>query len=127
SGFFDVPGINPWVDSFFVMAYDSDRSNYNHAPLNCSSYCLNPVSPLSGYYYNDTRAASEYSAAVGAGKVILGLPYYARGACITSYIPNAYPAPGTGSWTVHYRTAAGMAGDPTNQGYGLNRDGYDGV
>jgi spore germination protein YaaH len=28
-GFFDIAGINPYTDSFFVMAYDSDQSNYS--------------------------------------------------------------------------------------------------
>ena len=128
AGFFDVPGMNSSADSFFVMAYDSDWSNYYQAPLHCSSYCLNPVSPLSGYYYNDTRAATEYAAAVPAGKVILGLPYYSRGACVGQpFAPHQYPVAGSSTWTLSYRASASMAGDPTNSGYALQRDGTDGV
>ena len=124
SGFFDVPGLNAYADSFFVMAYDSDWSNFGRTPLAaCSHYCLSPVSPLTGYYYNDTRAAAEYSAAVSASKVILGLPYYSRGACVTSWAPNQFPSGGT--WTLSYRAAVSMASDPTNASYILHRDAND--
>ena len=125
TGFFDVPSINAYADSFFVMAYDSDWSNYNQAPLGCRSYCLNPVSPLTGYYYNDTRAASEYKAAVPAAKVILGLPYYSRGACVTTWAPNQYPATGSSTWTLSYRASSSMGTDSTNTNYTLYRDAND--
>ena len=127
SGFFDIPGLNnAGTDSFFVMAYDSDWSNFGHAPLNaCSHYCLSPVSPLTGYFYNDTRAATEYIAAVPASKVILGLPYYSRGACVSAWAPNQFPNGGTGTWTLSYRAAASMATDPTNANYVLHRDAND--
>ena len=124
-GFFDVPGLSAYVDSFFVMAYDSDWSNYNHAPLNCSRYCLNPVSPLTGYYYNDTRTATEYSNAVPSSKVILGLPYYGRYTCVNSWAPNQYPAPGWSTFAITYRASVTMPSDPTNSNYALNRDAND--
>jgi spore germination protein YaaH len=92
AGFFDVPGLSPNVDSFFVMAYDQEYSNWRHAPLNCSSFCLGPTSPLTGYYYNDTTDASQYMAAVPASKVILGLPYYGRKSCVSSAAANQYPS-----------------------------------
>ena len=125
AGFFDVAGMNPYVDSFFVMAYDSDWSNYNHPPLNCSRYCLNPVSPLTGYYYNDTRAASEYSAAVTGAKVILGLPYYGRFACVNSWAANSYPAAGAATNSLTYRASVGIPNDPSNTSYALHRDAND--
>ncbi len=90
-GFFDVAGLGPAVDSFFVMAYDLEYANYKRAPLNCSSFCLGPTAPLSGYYYNDTSTASQYTAVVPASKVILGVPYYGRKACISGTSPNQYP------------------------------------
>jgi spore germination protein YaaH len=90
-GFFDVAGLNAYVDSFFVMAYDLEYSNYLRAPASCSSFCLGPTAPLSGYYYNDTSTASQYIAAVPASKVILGVPYYGRKACVGGAVPNAYP------------------------------------
>ena len=90
AGFFDIGGLTPAVDSFFVMAYDLDYSNYHRAPLNCSSYCLGPTAPLTGYYYNDTTTASQYVAVASASKVILGVPYYGRKACVGSATPNAY-------------------------------------
>jgi spore germination protein YaaH len=137
TGFFDIPGMNAGTDAFFVMAYDSDQSNMGHPPLTgCpQAYCLSPVSPLSGYFYNDTRAASEYSVAVPASKVILGLPYYSRGACVDSWtpnqpphgVPNPTPPPQYRypSYTLTYRAAAAMATDPTNTSYVLHRDAND--
>lgn len=91
AGFFDIPGLAPSVDSFFVMAYDLEYSNWAHPPLNCSSLCLGPTSPLTGYYYNDTTVMSQYTGVVAASKVILGVPYYGRKSCVTSASPNQYP------------------------------------
>ncbi|GAC1657630.1 MAG: hypothetical protein NVS9B1_15890 [Candidatus Dormibacteraceae bacterium] len=105
--FFDIPGMGPAVDSFFVMAYDSDWSNYSR--IGCSQYCLNPVSPTSGYYYNDTRAAREYSAAVAPGKVILGLPYYGRKACVAGTGPNQVPQSDFSSPSYSYASTAAQS------------------
>ena len=123
--FFDVVELAKSVDSFFIMAYDSDWSNYSGPPTYCSRYCLNPVSPLSAYTYNDTRAAGEYASAVPASKVILGLPYYNRGACVNSTAPNQYPAGGL--WTLTYRGGISMPSDPDNTNFASHRDSYDGV
>jgi spore germination protein YaaH len=90
-GFFDIPGLSQSVDSYFVMAYDLEYSNYARAPTSCSSFCLGPTAPLSSYYYNDTSTASNYLAVVPASKVILGVPYYGRKACVSSATPNQYP------------------------------------
>jgi spore germination protein YaaH len=90
-GFFDVVGMSAYVDSFFVMAYDLEYSNYRRPPANCFTFCLGPTGPLAGYYYNDTAVSSQYIAAVGASKVILGVPYYGRKACVGAAVPNAYP------------------------------------
>src|SRR6266550_3025088 len=93
-GFFDIAGLSAFVDSFFVMAYDLEYSNYRRSPASCASFCLGPTGPLSSYYYNDTSVTSQYVAVVGAAKVILGVPYYGRKACIGAAIPNAYPTSG---------------------------------
>ena len=90
-GFFDIPGLNPRVDSFFVMAYDLEYSNYGRAPTSCASFCLGPTAPLTGYYYNDTTTAQQYMSAAGPSKVILGVPYYGRKACVASATPNQSP------------------------------------
>src|SRR5260221_299801 len=47
-GFFDVKGMAAKADSFFVMAYDLEYSNYAHSPPGCRSFCLWPTSPLAG-------------------------------------------------------------------------------
>ena len=90
-GFFDIKGLAPSVDSFFVMAYDLEYSNSSHYPTHCTKFCLAPTAPLTGYYYNDSVTASQYIAAVPASKVILGVPYYGRKACVASATANQYP------------------------------------
>ena len=90
-GFFDIPGLNPNVDAFFVMAYDLEYSNYSRPPTSCGSFCLGPTAPLSSYYYNDSSTVSQYTSTVLASKVILGVPYYGRKACVASPAPNATP------------------------------------
>ena len=82
TGFFDVTGLAPYVDAFFVMAYDMDWANYNEAPLNCTSYCFSPVSPLNTYRFNVTKSMSQYTARVPSSKVILGQPYYGSRGCV---------------------------------------------
>ena len=90
-GFFDVPALSPYVDSYFVMAYDLEYANYARAPTNCSSFCLGPTAPLTGYYYNDTSTSSQYMSVVPASKIILGVPYYGRKSCVGPGVANSYP------------------------------------
>jgi len=90
-GFFDPNGMKTYVDSFFVMAYDLEYSNYHYSPVSCSRFCLGPTSPLSAYYYNDASIGAQYVSLVGASKVVLGVPYYGRKACVGSAVANAYP------------------------------------
>ncbi len=94
-GFFDVAGLNAYVDSFFVMAYDLEYSNWRRSPTSCASFCLGPTAPLSGYYYNDTSTASQYASVVGASKVLLGVPYYGRKACVALTHIRSAPSPPT--------------------------------
>jgi spore germination protein YaaH len=90
--FFDVTGLAPSVDAFFVMAYDMDYSNATELPLSCTSYCFNPTSPLNTYRFNVTKSMQQYIALVPASKVILGQPYYGRKACVASPdIAHQYP------------------------------------
>jgi spore germination protein YaaH len=124
-GFFDVPGLNAYVDSFFVMAYDLEYSNYARSPLSCVRFCLGPTAPLTGYYYNDTTTAAQYSSAVGAGKVILGVPYYGRKSCVGQAQPHQYPTSAVAA--DGYLDAAGEAGAPQVKAgsYAAHRDAND--
>jgi spore germination protein YaaH len=124
-GFFDIGGLNNYVDSFFVMAYDLEYSNYAHPPLSCSGFCLGPTAPLAGYYYNDTNTAAEYAATVPSNKVILGVPYYGRKACVSALGPNSSP---TGAVTADgYLDASTEAVDPQvlANSYSAHRDAND--
>jgi spore germination protein YaaH len=124
-GFYDVPGLSPWVDSFFVMAYDLEYSNYTRPPTSCSSFCLGPTAPLTGYYYNDASTAQQYRAVVPASKVILGVPYYGRKACVPNGSPNQFPTSGVVADT--YLDAVGESSAPEVQAgsYSTHRDAND--
>jgi len=124
-GFFDVAGLSSSVDSFFVMAYDLEYSNYSRAPTSCASFCLGPTAPLTGYYYNDTSTAQQYIAVVPASKVILGVPYYGRKACVASPTANQYPTSAVVADT--YLDASGESGSNLVQAgsYVAHRDGND--
>jgi spore germination protein YaaH len=67
AGFYDIAGLAPSVDAFFVMAYDM---NNRAVPT--------PTAPLTGPGpgFTDVKALEEYTAVVPASKVILGVPYY---------------------------------------------------
>ena len=80
--FFNVTGLSPYIDAFFVMAYDMDQSNWSEVPLSCSAYCMNPVSPLNTYRFNVSKAISQYTALVPPNQVILGQPYYGERGCV---------------------------------------------
>jgi spore germination protein YaaH len=126
-GFFDIGGLAPSVDSFFVMAYDLEYSNYRRPPVNCSSFCLGPTAPLSGYYYNDYSTTNQYLGVVAPSKVILGVPYYGRKACVPAATPNAYPTSGSAVVADTYLDATG---EPTAAGvqagtYAGHRDAND--
>lgn len=122
-GFFNLPALAPYVDSFFVMAYDMEY--YNWAAY-CSRMCLGPTAPVGGYLpYNDTKTTTEYAAAVPASKILLGIPYYGRKACVAVGGPNDYPisdivadgyqdAIGEATW---WETAPGT--------YSMHRDVHD--
>jgi hypothetical protein len=106
------------------MAYDLEYSNYPRLPASCSQFCLGPTAPLSGYYYNDSSVVSQYVSAVGAGKVILGVPYYGRKACVGGAVPNGYPT--SSVIADSYLDATSEASDPAVQAgsYGAHRDSY---
>jgi hypothetical protein len=63
-GFYDIAGLAPSVDAFFVMAYDMNATTPS------------PTAALTGSGFTDLDALQEYTAVVPASKVILGVPYY---------------------------------------------------
>jgi hypothetical protein len=65
SGFYDVGGLAPYVDGFFVMAYDME-----------DPAVPSPTAPLGGPGSSDTSALEQYEAVVPASKLILGIPAY---------------------------------------------------
>lgn len=63
-GFYDIAGLAPSVDAFFVMAYDMNATTPS------------PTAALTGSGFTDLDALEQYTAVVPASKVILGVPYY---------------------------------------------------
>ncbi len=64
-GFYDIAGLAPALDGFFVMAYDMNDQSTPSA-----------TAPLIGGGFNDTEALQQFTAVVPASKIILGVPYY---------------------------------------------------
>jgi spore germination protein YaaH len=124
-GFFDVGGLNAYVDSFFVMAYDLEYSNYARPPTSCTSFCLGPTAPLDGYYYNDTTTSSQYIAVVPASKVILGVPYYGRKSCVAGAAPNPYPTGAVAADTYLDASTEASASAVQAGSYTTHRDASD--
>ncbi len=102
---FNISALSPYVNAFFVMAYDMNFSNNAGyvqaaatAPLN-SGNSSNP-----NYPYSDTNVVNCYlgiaSAAMGscpdstiAGKIILGVPYYGYKWSVNSGANSGPPPP----------------------------------
>jgi spore germination protein len=80
-GMFDLAGLSPFVDAFFVMAYDMSSDN---TPGRASA-----TAPLQGGQFNDTTVVQQYLAHTSADKLILGVPYYGYKWSVTSPDPNA--------------------------------------
>jgi len=126
--FFNITGLAPYVDSFFVMAYDMDEANYFEAPLNCSSYCFNPISPLNTYRFNVTKSMQQYTALVPASKVILGQPYYGRRGCVANLSGNhEYRIAGTNFVAPPYGYASTVPMQSGVFNFHAGRDSSDGV
>jgi spore germination protein YaaH len=127
--FFDLVGLNPSVDSFFLMDYDSDQSNYQDEPLRCSVYCFSPTAPLNRYTYNDSNSIAGYLGVVPASKIILGVPYYGYTACIPGSSrpgPNAVPyTDSRAHWSVpRYLDSSTTDGYPGVSSFATNYDIY---
>ncbi|MEO6798001.1 MAG: glycosyl hydrolase family 18 protein [Candidatus Dormibacter sp.] len=81
-GIFRIDYLAPYVDAFFVMAYDM---NFDNLPGHAA-----PTAPLNGWTYNDTTSVQQYLAKTNdRNKVILGVPYYGYKWCTTSGNPLA--------------------------------------
>jgi spore germination protein YaaH len=64
-GFYNVPALASAVDAFFVMQYSPNVAAAAQAS-----------SPLTSSLFSDLTTIQQYAAAVPAGKVILGTPFY---------------------------------------------------
>ena len=125
-GFFNIPDLNQYVDSFFVMAYDMNYSNQRLGPLqNCTPHCLAPESPMANYYWNDTTSMSQYISVVGAAKTILGQPYYGTVACVGSPVAHATATSTVQSATYQDAAAAISSSDVKPGTYAIHRDASD--
>jgi spore germination protein YaaH len=126
--FFNLTALAPYVDSFFVMAYDMDAANATEVPLSCSSYCFSPMSPLNTYRFNVTKSMAQYTALVPASKVILGQPLYGRTGCVPNLTdPHQYPSPYVPLVAPTYINASVVSSQPDTFTFTAHRDPGDGV
>ena len=67
-GFFDVGGLNAYVDAFFVMAYDLEYSNYSRPPTSCTTFCQTPSArrTMSAPPSSDSPDSAALSSGTGA-------------------------------------------------------------
>lgn len=125
--FFDVTGLAPYVNSMFVMAYDSDGDpdQWSNPPLSCTQMCMSPVSPLNSYRFNVTKAMQQYTALVPSNKVILGQPYYGRTGCVSDLTTPHQTV--NSSWSPTYLSASTLASQSGVHSFASHRDNFDGV
>ncbi len=64
-GFYNIPALAPFVDAFFVMDYELNLAGTPSA-----------ASPLTSGAFSSLTTLEQYTAAVPASKVILGLPFF---------------------------------------------------
>ena len=67
-GVFKIGDLAPWLDAFFIMAYDSVFENMPGQ--------AGPNAPMTHWTYNDTVDVAQYLTKAPASKIILGVPYY---------------------------------------------------
>jgi spore germination protein YaaH len=126
--FFDIAGLQPSVDAFFVMAYDQDYANYPEAPLNCTAYCFNPISALNTYRFNVTNSMSQYMNYMPPGKIILGQPYYGRRGCVPNLTDaHQYADMSKNFVTTTYIYASTIPSQGGVSNFAAHRDPGDGV
>jgi spore germination protein YaaH len=65
SGFYNIPALAPYVDAFFVMAYELNLQGSATA-----------AAPLTSGMFSDLTTLEQYTAVVPASKVILGTPFF---------------------------------------------------
>ncbi len=123
--FFNITGLSPYIDAFFVMAYDMDVANASEVPLSCTSYCTNPVSPLNTYRFNVSKSIAQYTSLVPGNQVIIGQPYYGRRSCVAN-LTTAHQL-GSAVATPTYKFSVNTATESGVSNFTAHRDPSDGV
>src|SRR5439155_71813 len=104
-GIFKIDDLAPYVDAFFVMAYDM-VPDFNHA---------GPNAPMNGWTYNDTTSVSQYLTKAPASKIILGVPYYGYKWCTTDTYAYAPATTVNGTRQCPAGTPQNPVADPYSQ------------
>lgn len=95
--FFDLPGMNRYVDQFNLMAYDYagswDTTSGHQANLRPSI-----SNPLATKFSTIAAISSYLASGFRANKIVMGMPLYGRDFHNTKSIGQACSGTGTGSW-----------------------------
>ncbi len=83
TGFYDIPALSQYVDGIFVMAY---QLNLRSAP--------GSQSELTSSMFSNQTALNQYTNAIPANKVILGLPFFGYDWPTTNGTLSAQPSGG---------------------------------
>ncbi|KAB5563633.1 glycoside hydrolase family 18 protein [Coniochaeta sp. 2T2.1] len=92
----DLPGMDPWVDAWNLMAYDYAGSWDSTSGHQANLYA-NPQNPAATKF-NTEKAVGDYLAkGIPASKIVMGLPLYGRAFESTNGIGQPYSGIGEGS------------------------------
>lgn len=92
----DLPGMDPYVDAWHLMAYDYAGS-WDSTTGHQANLFVNPTNPMATKFSTE-KAVSDYTArGVAADKIVLGLPLYGRSFEATTGIGQPYNGIGDGS------------------------------
>ncbi|KAK3354940.1 chitinase 1 precursor [Neurospora tetraspora] len=95
-GVMDLPGMNPYIDSWHLMAYDYAGS-WDSTTGHQANLLSNPKNLLSTKFNTDQAVRDFIRRGIPASKIVLGLPFYGRSFENTDGLGKPYNGIGAGT------------------------------